>query len=535
MSPAVIEDAGVAPDSQRKEKKHKRDKSEHKKKRAREEDAVAEETARKPKKSRGEKSENFDAAPENEGAAGSKHKKKHRDRRNEEEQETERPDDSVKKSKKAKLNGLDGDEPQEENGHNLDTEAETNSRKKSKKHKHKNDQVAADQDGAGEMNLDTADLPGEPGSSRKRKHKGKKSKKKKIEDEPTHQDTDSPLKEKRKSKDKKKKKHHETLGNMEDDAMDLDDAHASSEPQEDQIFPFFTQAVSLYVPFFPNGFEKPLSNVAAQHLDPLLNHYSPTLRGVLLSYSNLNLSDRPVKASVVNPPTDETPALLRSVDEYAVGFGWLTFDAQLFVPSRGKWMEGVLQLQNEGHVGVVCWSKFNASIEAKRLPKGWKWVDLAKAKKSDMTSGSDSLPSPDSDAENATENQEEEDMLDGEDLQVVEQMHTTGYWVDERGRKVSGKLRFRIKNFDVGLAGDYGYLSIEGTCLDEDAERALAAEEREAEKKRRGMQNARGLLRPMSRRVPEFSMTKLGREEQEEDSGQRTVVYKGSRPGTPDD
>jgi len=527
----------VEPDSQRKEKKHKRDKSEHKKKRAREEDAV-DEPPRKPKRSKSEKSEDFHAALENEGAAEfkqkkkKKKKKKHRDSRNEEEQEAERQVEGVKKSKKAKSNGLNGEEPQE-NGHNLGAEMEASTRKKSKKHKHKKDEVASDENGTDKMSIDDF-LDAELDSSNKRKHKDKMSKKERIE-EATLQDVEDSPSKKRKSKDKKKRKHQEpSQQHVEDDAMDLDDARASS-PQEDPIFPFFTQAVSLYVPFFPIGFEKPLTNVATQHLDPLLNHYSPTLGGVLLSYSNLNLSDRPVMPSVENPPTDETPALLRSVDEYAVGFGWLSFDAQLFVPSRGKWMEGVIQLQNEGHVGVVCWSKFNASIEAKRLPRGWTWVDLAKTTKSHSSNESDSLPSPDSDAENASENQESEDMLDGEELQVVEQMHTTGYWVDERGRNVSGKLRFRIKNFDVGLAGDYGYLSIEGTCLDEDAERALAAEEREAERKRRSTQNARGLLRPMSRRVPEFSMTKLGKEEQEEDSGQRTVVYKGSRPGTPDD
>jgi DNA-directed RNA polymerase I subunit RPA43 len=85
------------------------------------------------------------------------------------------------------------------------------------------------------------------------------------------------------------------------------------------------------------------------------------------------------------------------------------------------------------------------------------------------------------------------------------------------------------------MAGDYGYLSIEGTCLDDDAERALAAKERNMERARRAKQNPGGLLRPLSRRVPEFSMTKFGREDREEDDGQRAVLYKGSRPGTPDD
>jgi DNA-directed RNA polymerase I subunit RPA43 len=71
--------------------------------------------------------------------------------------------------------------------------------------------------------------------------------------------------------------------------------------------------------------------------------------------------------------------------------------------------------------------------------------------------------------------------------------------------------------------------------MDDDAERALAAQEREMERARRAKQSPGGLLRPLSRRVPEFSMTRFGKEDQEEDGGQRTVLYKGSRPGTPDD
>ncbi|KAK1777059.1 hypothetical protein QBC45DRAFT_331485 [Copromyces sp. CBS 386.78] len=301
-------------------------------------------------------------------------------------------------------------------------------------------------------------------------------------------------------------------------------------------FPFYTQVHSLYVPFYPCGFDKPLTNIAAQHLEPLLNHYSPVLRGVLLSYTNLNLSERPVQASAINPPTDETPALLRSVDEYAVGFAYLTFDAHMFKPARGKCMEGVVQLQSEGHIGVQCWGRFNASIEAKRLPKGWKWVDL---KGDNHHKSYNNQQEEEEEAEKEEGEEEEDDQLDGEELQVVQQVHTTGYWVDASGKKVSGKVRFRIKNFDVGLAGDYGYLSLEGTFLNDDEERALQKEERELERKRRSRQNPGGLLlRPMSRRVPEFSMTKFGKEDEEEDAGQRTVFAKVTgKEGdvTPDD
>lgn len=491
------QDAVVAT-SHKSEKKHKRTKSDHKKKRARDEDeaAVAEETPRRSKKTKSEDDDDDD------------------DDRTAHPEQSQHPADEPSKKKKKKQRGEEG---HHETQDGLDAPSSTVDEPKKERKKSSKRTQKTDQSGAEPMDLD---LPETAPTEKKRKEKKAREQQAEEDNDMNEADGGAQEKKKRKSKDKA-----DTTGSQEPQATQ----EFVAELPADSDFPFFTQAISLYVPFFPVGFDKPLTNVAAQHLDPLLNHYSPVLRGVLLSYSNLNLSDRPAKASITHPPTDQTPALLHSVDEYAVGFGWLTFDAHLFVPSRGKWMEGVVQLQSEGHIGVVCWNKFNASIEAKRLPEGWTWVDIAKGGPRHNSSASSDENGEDQ------ENQEEEDMLDGEELQVVEQIHTTGYWVNERGRKVSGKLRFRIKNFDVGLAGDYGYLSIEGTCLDDDAERALGIQERETDRARRVKQNPNGLLRPLSRRVPEFSMTKFGREDQEEDDGQRTVLYKGSRPGTPDD
>ena len=468
--------------------------------------------AKSEKKHKKDKKRSRDDAEDVPAVEEKKHKKS-----KSESLETETPTD--KKSKKSKKSKKDDVE---------DVEEDEAPAKKEKKKSKKSKVVEAEPESEEEQQQEEeAAVASESEAEEEEKKKSKKSSKDK--------------KEKKEKKDKKKQRQASTTPEPETattttDAMDVDTT-TTTLPTDDADFPFYTQTHSLYVPFYPCGFDKPLTNVAAQHLEPLLNHYSPVLRGVLLSYTNLNLSERPVQASVFNPPTDETPALLRSVDEYAVGFAYLTFDAHMFKPSRGKWMEGVVQLQSEGHIGVQCWGRFNASIEAKRLPKGWKWVDL----KGDSHHHHKFFNDDDEEKEKEQaeeQEEEEEDQLDGEELQVVEQVHTTGYWVDASGKKVSGKVRFRIKNFDVGLAGDYGYLSLEGTFLNDDEERALQQEEREAERKRRSRQNPGGLLRPMSRRVPEFSMTKFGKEEEEEDAGQRTVFAKVTgKEGdvTPDD
>ncbi|RKU49520.1 hypothetical protein DL546_008855 [Coniochaeta pulveracea] len=425
---------------------------------------------------------------------------------------------------------------------------EARKKKKSKKH----------QDSTG-SDAETLDAEAQEALAKKSKKKSKKDKDAHPEVTVSTEQDGLPASPKKEKKDKSKRKDKVRAENRDEapaqdggDAMDIDSpprikvaseaANTASEPE----FPFFTQTISLYVPFFPVGFDKPITNVAAQHLDPLVNHYSPLLGGVLLAYRNVNLSERPVRPDPKNLPDDHTPALLESVDEYAVGFGWLTADMDLFKPRRGAWMEGTVNLQSEGHVGVVCWNKFNASIEAKRLPAGWQWIDTTKngavhtgstGKNTKITFGDDNEDES-ADSEDAEEEEPEKadtDVLDDAPLQLAE-LHTTGYWVDASGERVtSAPLRFRIKNFDVGIAGDFGYISIEGTTLDDEKEHALSLQEREVEQRRRAKQNPSGLLRPMLRRVPEFSLTSFGREDEEEDSNQKTVLYKGSRPGTPDD
>ncbi|RYP79384.1 hypothetical protein DL770_006700 [Monosporascus sp. CRB-9-2] len=332
---------------------------------------------------------------------------------------------------------------------------------------------------------------------------------------------------KKKKKEKRKEKQRETV---QPEPMDPDPAPSQPTPATPQAhgdrpdvpFPFFTQTVSQYLPLFPSGMVEPIEGYAEQHLRPLLNRYVPALRAVLLSYRNPRIGEAPGKGSLTEASQMEDTALLESIDEYAVGFSWLTVEVDLFCPKRGSWMEGSLNLQSEGFIGVICFGMFNASIEASRLPSGWKWVDLLSKKGGKQQNGKSAaeakLPTP----EPQDENEEEDDATD--------QAHSTGYWVDESGSKVGGKLRFRIKNYEVGSVGDYGYLSIEGTMLDEEAERAKVADEMEADRRRKLKHG--GLVRKPFKRLPEFSMTKFGKDDEQEDDILRSNKAKSNQRGT---
>ena len=394
------------------------------------------------------------------------------------------------------------------------------------------------------------------------KKKSKKEKKRRDTQEETQQEQVSTQAPKHKKKDKKEKKRQKDGEATHPDPMAINSAAPrpaakTSESQTAHAPPFFTQTVSQYLPLFPQGMAEPIEGYAEQQLRPLLHRYVPALRGVLLAYRNPRIGEAPGKGSLTEASgeTDDGTALLESIDEYAVGFSWLTVEADLFCPRRGSWMEGSLSLQSEGFVGVICYGMFNASIEASRLPPGWKWVDLmsgsgsgskdkkAKRQKEAQAAAEAKLPTPTPEPQDENENNdegEEEDEDASEKNRVEEnqnenqdadggagQAHSTGYWVDAAGAKVSGTLRFRIKNYEVGSIGDYGYLSIEGTMLDEQAERAKVAEEMEADRRRKLKHagGAGGLRRPM-KRLPEFSMTKFGEDEQDEDDILRPAKVK---------
>ncbi|KAL7622695.1 hypothetical protein AAE478_006373 [Parahypoxylon ruwenzoriense] len=324
---------------------------------------------------------------------------------------------------------------------------------------------------------------------------------------------------------------------LDQDSMDIDSSPAGSsssggfgQKPADKAYPFFTQTVSQYLPLFPSGLIKPIDGFVDHHLRPLLNRYVPSFRGVLLAYRDPRVGEVPGEGSLAQGSAIEDAVLLESINEYAVSFGWLTVDVDLFRPARGAWMEGNVNLQGEGHIGVICWDMFNASIEAERLPHGWRWIDLL-SKDEDKEKGKGKGGRTDRE-----KTAEEAKLPTPEHLEIpntdTTQIHTTGYWVDKTGARIRGgvKLYFRIKHYEVGVSGDYGYLSIEGTMLNEEEEKAKYAEEMEVVRKRK-LRNG-GILRKEQKRLHEFSMTKFGVNEAEDNEAQRAPIWVASHPGS---
>ncbi|KAL8970456.1 MAG: hypothetical protein Q9183_001515 [Haloplaca sp. 2 TL-2023] len=228
--------------------------------------------------------------------------------------------------------------------------------------------------------------------------------------------------------------------------------------------PFNLQTASLYLSLPPIAQHYPLQGLCTEHLSPLILTYCSPLGGFVLSYQNVRLSTRPPGAS---DPKEEV-ASAQSIDEYAAPHVWVTADFLLFRPRKRNRIEGRVNLQNEGNIGLVCWNFFSASIEKKRLPQSWKWRSrysgrkISKQKLKD-SGRNDSLP--------LTQVQSGLDTNEVDDVQ--------GYFEDQDTGRVQGLITFWVKDVDTSRSsgGDNGFISIEGTLLQGTEEQELCQSE----------------------------------------------------------
>lgn len=291
--------------------------------------------------------------------------------------------------------------------------------------------------------------------SKTKRLESKDTKESKKRKRAAHQEAaESPAPKKRHRSKTRSERHHT-----------LDSPSKASKIQE--ASPFHQQTSSLYLSLPPIAQNHPLQGLCAEHLSPLILTYYPPLRGVVLSFDNVRLSSTPQQDRVADPE----PALAQTIDEYAAPHVWLTAEFLLFRPRRGDTIEGWINLQNEGNIGLVCWNFFTASIERKRLPPDWNWVtggvDVRRSKKKKLK-GSERSNETDLDQKVAAP-------------QVNGLVDAQGHFVDGYGRRVEGLIRFTIKDVETSRAsgGDSGFLSMEGTLLQQSEEQEV----REAEAK----------------------------------------------------
>ncbi|KAK3618422.1 hypothetical protein LTR56_024645 [Elasticomyces elasticus] len=218
----------------------------------------------------------------------------------------------------------------------------------------------------------------------------------------------------------------------------------TDEQRLETLSPFFRKTETFYLALSPCANDFPLEGLVAEHISPLLLTYHPPLGGVVLKYSNARLSETPGGNA-----DDNEVVLSKAMDEYAVTFVYLTVDLVLFRPTKGTYLEGYVNLQNESLLGLVCYNYFNAAIERQRLPKDWRWQE------------------------------------DGSQSSVRSTKQGNGCWVDGSGEKVDAKVVFRVKDFEAtaGGEGGAGSMNILGTLLSSTHDRKVDDEEKQRSEK----------------------------------------------------
>lgn len=212
---------------------------------------------------------------------------------------------------------------------------------------------------------------------------------------------------------------------------------------------FETQTKSFYVTLSPCANNFPLEGLLAEHISPLLLTYYPPVRGVVIDFGNAQLSEDPDDPSDSRQDSgnEGRVVLSKAIDEYAVTYIWLTVEFSILRPSRGAYLEGYVNLQNESLLGLICYNYYNAGIERQRLPKDWRWVAEVDAEGSGRRHGKEG----------------------------------NGHWVDGSGKKVEGRLVFRVRDFEAapGSETGAGSVNIYGTLLSEEDDRRVDDEERQ--------------------------------------------------------
>lgn len=215
---------------------------------------------------------------------------------------------------------------------------------------------------------------------------------------------------------------------------------------------FYMETYSIFLPLSPICYNHPLQGLCAEHLSSLILCYHLPFHGILISYENTKLSAEPPQDLKSEIPS---PVLARSVDEYAVSFVWLTADFLIFRPRKNDIMEGWINLQNEGNLGLVYLNFFNVSIERKRLPKSWRWV-------------SRSMKSRALKSVKQSYHGKEDKQANGDDAGA-------GYFVNEGGERVDGLVRFSVIQVETSRSSgrENSFFDIEGTMLSKEEEKEL--------------------------------------------------------------
>lgn len=208
---------------------------------------------------------------------------------------------------------------------------------------------------------------------------------------------------------------------------------------------FHKVSTSMYVSLAPVYTLNPIEGIKSQHLDPLIMTYFASAGGVVLAHYNLRLyGQQPHSKEVRSPDKTQEPVIAKIMYDSPFAFLWISVDLLVWKPVVGDVVEGWINLQSPSHIGLLIHDTFNATIKRDVIPAEWTFVP----NQEDQNGETGNTPAEDEEGSTVA--------------QAIDQFpKSLGYWVDENGKKIDGKLKFTVRHFNVSGRT----VSVQGTLL----------------------------------------------------------------------
>lgn len=206
---------------------------------------------------------------------------------------------------------------------------------------------------------------------------------------------------------------------------------------------FHRVKAKMYLSLAPCHLERPIDGLRQQHLDPLIMTFNRKVDGIIISYDNIKFSKEQIKKNEDEDAAVEFNYVAKVSDENPFSFLWVYVDFVVWKPRIGDLLEGYSIMQSQSHIGLLIHDVFNASIKKFYIPENWYFV-------------------PNQADEESNENEDS-----GSNGTSQNNFKKLGYWCDENGVAIGGKIKFTVRAIHVNGKG----LAVEGTLLTPGMER----------------------------------------------------------------
>ncbi|PVV04985.1 hypothetical protein BB560_000494 [Smittium megazygosporum] len=196
---------------------------------------------------------------------------------------------------------------------------------------------------------------------------------------------------------------------------------------------FFMTKSEIIITLAPSLLLKPEDGIY-ETLNGMLLKFVPQLHGVVLTYSNVEFVSQYGRILYDYPQVQ-----FKTSAEFLI---WR--------PKRGLTLEGMINIQSPGHIGILLYDTFNVTIPKANIPSGlYEWVEFeTPGIEQEDTTEQDEEEILDASPENDASKQAEPKATQGNKSYAKTQTITqTGQWVDKLTRKAignNGYLEFKV-------------------------------------------------------------------------------------------